>query len=396
MRILIAHRGKYPNIGGVAAYITQLKQGLESKGHQVDLLARTDSFFRFYLNNRNHEFDITKLYQNLKPNIKKRIENLGEIDAYFKQAEIDRYIYGEVASYFGLEKYDVIHAQDLQSAYALSFIKPEKTPLIGTVHGTPIYNKLLDEGLSYESKSWEFSKSYDREAANSSDQWILPSEWMKHFLINSYSVPEQKLSVVHHGIDLNLFNKKMEEQVTLPPSSNKTVIACPARLTEVKGHKYLFEALAKLKKDREDWICWLIGDGNLENELRKQVAELNLDEHVVFLGYQSNVPAVLKKSDIVVLASLQENQPYAVMEGQLAGKPVVATNVGGIPEMIAHNKTGLLSKGQNSNGLYVNLKKLLDDKELRDTLGSNAQKFAMKAWDLERMINDTISVYTKS
>ncbi|GGH81501.1 glycosyltransferase involved in cell wall biosynthesis [Pullulanibacillus pueri] len=391
MKILIASRFKYPNIGGVSAYISQLKHGLERKGHKVDLLAR-HSISRFFLNEHHHSFDSRKLQYKLKPEIQKRISQLARLDPYFRQVETDRHIYGDVALAFGLEQYDVIYAQDIQTAYALSFVKPKKTPLIGMIHGTPIYNRLLAGEINSDSQVYKFSVNYESKAIRSCDLWIVPSEWMKNFMVETFKVAANKLMVVPHGMDIEQFEAKMDEAVHFPHDPKKTVIVCPARLTKVKGHEHLLEALAKLK-DTPHWVCWLIGDGHLEKELKTQVETLGLKDHVVFLGYQNNVPALLKRADIVVLSSLQENQPFAVMEAQLAGKPIVATAVGGIPEMIQDKKTGLLAPAKSAEGLYTNLKRLVNHKALRNSLGTNGQEWAMKKWNLNRMIDETISVF---
>lgn len=394
MKILIASRFVYPNIGGVSTYISQLKEGLERKGHSVDILARS-SISRFYLNDIDNWIDSTKFQQRLKLKIRENIKNLENIDPYFKQAEIDQQIFGDIALSFGLSRYDLIHAQDIYAASALFTKKPKNIPLVGTMHGTPLYNRVLDGEITTDSEAWKFSLDYDRNAILSSDLCLVPSEWMKNFLIQTFNIPSDKIATSPHGMDIVQFQKKMNQENSQLnfDLATKQIIACPARLTAVKGHKYLLGALAKLKQDRNDWICWLIGNGPLEKQLKKQVEELELTKNVLFLGYQDNVPLLLKHSDIFVLSSLQENHPYAIMEAQVAGKPTVTTAVGGIPEMVLDGQTGLLSPRCNSEELYINLKTLLEKKELRETLGENGKKIAMKRWSIDTMIENTLLVY---
>jgi glycosyltransferase involved in cell wall biosynthesis len=154
----------------------------------------------------------------------------------------------------------------------------------------------------------------------------------------------------------------MNKDSLLGRPHNKTVIACAARLSEEKGHKYLLEALAKLKQERNDWVCWLMGDGKLREELEQQTKELNLEQQVLFMGKQQNVPALLKMVDICVLPSIQDNLPFAVMEAQLAGKPMIVTDAGGLPEMVQHQVNGLVAKAGDSESIYQNIKVMMDNK----------------------------------
>jgi glycosyltransferase involved in cell wall biosynthesis len=182
-----------------------------------------------------------------------------------------------------------------------------------------------------------------------------------------------------------------------PPSTtapnNKFILACTARLVPLKGHHFLLVSLAKLKRQRQDWVCWLIGEGPLRNQLQQQANRLGLGEHVKFLGNQKNVAALLKEADLFVFPSLQDNMPYAVMEAQLAGIPVVATDAGGIPEMIKNDETGLISPMKDSDSLYQNINRLMENTELRAFLANNAKNWAIDNWPIEKMIKNTIAVY---
>ncbi|WP_231571056.1 glycosyltransferase family 4 protein [Gordoniibacillus kamchatkensis] len=171
------------------------------------------------------------------------------------------------------------------------------------------------------------------------------------------------------------------------------VLVCPARLVHVKGHKHLFEALALLKGERSDWVCWLLGDGPLRDELTQQCRALGLGEHVQFLGTRSDVPAILGSADVFVLPSLQENLPFSVMEAQIAGKAIVVSDAGGIPEMVEHGTTGLISPAGQSEPMFHNLKRVLADDVLRKRLGEQAKQWAMHHWSIETMMKKTLDVY---
>jgi hypothetical protein len=121
-----------------------------------------------------------------------------------------------------------------------------------------------------------------------------------------------------------------------------------------------------------------------------------MEKEVLFLGNRADVPALLSAADICVLASIQENCPYAVMEAQVAGRAMIASAVGGIPEMIRHGETGLLSEAGSSDSLFRQLRQALDDDELRKGLGERAHIWGANQWSLERMQTQTTAVYERA
>ena len=126
------------------------------------------------------------------------------------------------------------------------------------------------------------------------------------------------------------------------------------------------------------------------------VKSLDLEKHVLFLGGRNDVPALLNQADIFVLPSVQDNHPYSVMEAQIAGKPVVVSNAGGIPEMVTHLQTGLVSQAGNSKQLYYHLKMTLEDEDLCNRLAENAKQWGRVHWSLPVMIEQTINVYERA
>lgn len=161
----------------------------------------------------------------------------------------------------------------------------------------------------------------------------------------------------------------------------------------MKGHKHLIEALAMLKGVREDWECWLLGDGPLENQYGEQVRSLGLEAHVQFWGPRQDVPELLSQADVFVLPSLQDNLPFSIMEAQIAGKAAVVSDAGGIPEMVKHGKTGLVSPAGQSEPLFQNLRRMLESDRLRTRLGEQAKRWALEHWSIETMMKKTLKVY---
>jgi glycosyltransferase involved in cell wall biosynthesis len=360
MRILITSIN-YPGKIGVSTYIEQLIQGLKSQGHIVDV------------------FSHNPFIKNVKKNMT-------------TQAQVA--VYRTAAAQLSLEKYDIIHSQGIIPTVAISQIRPKNVPLISSLHGALAFNMLMNGALKKNTPAWQEMMNLESRAITSSDICIVASHWLKNIFLTQYKIQQNQLfNIVPYGIDSNAFFRKMEIHTPIGKPNDKFILVCTARLIPLKGHLFLLDALVKLKQQRQDWVCWIIGDGPLRLQLRQKVNRLGLGGYVQFLGNQENVPALLKMADLFVFPSLQDNMPYAVMEAQLAGIPVAVSDAGGIPEMVKNGETGLVNPRKDSHSLYLNIKNLIENKPLRDSMSKNGRKYAIENWSIEKMIQNTIAVY---
>jgi glycosyltransferase involved in cell wall biosynthesis len=379
-------------------YIDQLKRGLEKKGHKVDILAKHPNGNGYYLVNQGKFISCDKLNKVINNCFNGYLSDRGPL-----AKEKRNYCFELAASYFNLQNYDIIHTQDIFSTRLLSRVKPKNTPLISSIHGCIATEYLLHKDRSFIYTNhipnsnidfdWKYKYWQEYTGATSSDITIVATNWLNNLLINSFNVPPHQLKIIPYGQDISEFNRRMEETPPIFAPPGKTVIVCPARLAFIKGHQILLQALVKLKQQRNDWVCWLVGDGNLRNDLKIMARKLNLEQNLKFLGSQKNIPSILKQADICVLSSLQESFPYAIMEAQIAGLPVVVTDAGGLPETVIHGQTGFISPKGNSESIYLNLRKLIENEELRNYMAANARLSAPQKWDLELMITRTLYIY---
>ncbi|MED4206770.1 glycosyltransferase family 4 protein [Neobacillus mesonae] len=402
MKILIASFWPLPQTGGIWSYVKELRQGLIQMGHKVDILSNHQTWKKYYLLNTNQVLHKEYIKDYVTNVITPQYHFINKDAAAIINQEAERYSFELAASFFDLQKYDLIHTQDIISARALSRVKPKDVPLLTTIHGCRLTEYLIhvrkadSESDFIKMKQSIFSRYLALEenlGIISSDLTIVPSNWLKNVLIKEYSVSDQQISVIPYGIDINQFIQKMEQPSRIPSFSGNYVIGCIARLDRVKGHITLLEALAKLKQERSDWVCWLIGEGSLRRELKLKTKQLGLQHHILFLGNQSDIPSILKQMDIFVLPSLQDNYPFALMEAMASGKPVVVTDAGGMPEMVTDNKTGLISPKGDSSRLYTNIKRLVESEALRKHLANQAKEWSRSHWKIEQMIHDTAAVY---
>jgi glycosyltransferase involved in cell wall biosynthesis len=395
VKILLATYWHLPHVGGVSTYVYDLRRKLERMGHEVDILAHYPDMQKYYMPNNGKFLEKQKVRDLIYEKVLGFYnQHLPQVDPWIRWREIERYCYETAATFFNLTKYDLIHTQDIISTRALWRVKPMHVPLIATIHGC-LATEYLISGEIQERNTlpWTYAAAEEYYGATSTDVTIVPTEWLRNLYVEEFNIPGDHLKVIPYGMDIDLFLQRMDHRPSLERPSDKKVLACSARLVPVKGHKHLLDALAKLRDERTDWICWIIGNGPLRKELEQQSNQLNLENHVIFLGNREDVPSLLKQSDVVVLPSLQDNHPFAIMEAQVAGKPVVVSDAGGIPEMVEHGQTGLVSPAGDTELLYQNLKTILLDENLYRRISERARERAMVQWDMKTMVTRTVDVY---
>lgn len=397
LKILFATYWYLPHVGGVDSYINILKNELEENGHTIDVLAHHPNMKKIYMKTTDEEIDKTKIKDLVYDRVfKYYAKYMPHVDPWIRWRDIERYTFELAASCFDLSQYDIIHTQDIVSTRALWRVKPKQVPLVATIHGLLAHEHVLSGDVkSKDSLSWKYVSEEEYYGSMSSNVTIVPSRWLRKKLNKHFSVSKNHMKVIPYGTDISPFIEEMHKD-PFPPikiDPKKKIIACPARLVRLKGHRYLLKALKELKKKHKPFTCWIIGEGKYRKKLKKRVDRYDLKNQVKFLGNRYDIPALFNKADIIVLPSLQDNLPFTIMEAQIAGKPVVASNVGGIPEMIQHGETGLLFRRRKVSELKEQLSSLLQDNEMRKRLGENAKVWGRRQWSSEVLAQRTMDVY---
>ncbi|MBE9916014.1 glycosyltransferase family 4 protein [Paenibacillus donghaensis] len=401
MKILLATYWLIPHVGGVWKYMLQIQQRLEAMGHQVDLLGNSPDYSKFHIVNRGQELSKTVL----RPLISAKLaaDHAPELhqDPLIYSYEEDRYFMELSAAYFGLGGYDVIHTQDIFAARAMERVKPAHVPLVAQVHGSvslELHNHFRQNpqlGIQEHSPAWKYFKSIEYHGASSGQLTITSTQWQKNTLVHGFGISEHRIEVFPYGLESELFWQNAQKGTDVQKPPGKKVIIVPARLASVKGIDVLISALGMLKYMRDDWVCWIVGEGEKREELQQQTAGLSLQNDVVFMGERHDVPALLMQSDIFVHSCIQDNQPFSVMEAQIAGLPACVSNAGGLPEMVEHGVTGLVSPVRDPLTLARHLHLLLENDQFRLMLGRNAANFAREHWSMDQMIEKLMNAYAK-
>ncbi|KEO83302.1 glycosyltransferase [Tumebacillus flagellatus] len=261
--------------------------------------------------------------------------------------------------------------------------------LVTTVHSImsldyPVAWKRMIFGAA-EQKTWQYV-----------DHFILVSEAMKRDLVK-VGMPKDKLSVIHNALELP------EEPVAHQPVTNLreligvdedvTIVGTVARLHPVKGHTYLLKAIRKIVQERQDVVFPWIGEGDLHQELEREAKELGVDSYIKFMGFRKDVPDLLPQLDVFVLPSLSEGLSVAILEALAVGVPMIATAVGGTPEVITDGVDGLLVPSANPDALAEAVCLLVKNTELRERLAKAGQEMVFRRFALSRLVQETTDLY---
>jgi glycogen(starch) synthase len=203
--------------------------------------------------------------------------------------------------------------------------------------------------------------------------------------------------VIYNGVNIQFFDPSTDAgYIRLREDlDGKKVILFVGRLIERKGIRYLLQAFAKLRLRMKDLTLIILGDGPMKGDLQSKVQEMKLDKEVIFPGFVSNqlLPFYYAAADVCVFPSLSEPFGIVILEAMSMGKPVVASAVGGIIEIIQDGHNGLLVPSGDAERLFASLERLLKERSFSRRLGFQGRKTVVEKFTIERMIRETLDAY---
>lgn len=292
------------------------------------------------------------------------------------------------------QKIDLIHAHVWNPAscrYAFMAAN-QNTPIIITEHDPfplPFLKNLIKKHF-----------------LNKVSKIITVSENNAKLLKKLYPNHKKKINVIHNGIDLEWWHsqllrfphqerKEIKENI-FQAREDSLILITIAALHERKGLKYLIEAMPDITAKYPNIKLVILGEGPEENELKKLVESLKLANHIEFLGRRKETPKFLKSSDIFVLPSRREAFGMVNLEAMVTSLPVIATKVGGIPEIIENGKNGLLVEPENTSALSGAILKFIKDPELRKKIGEAGYRTVVEKFDAEKMAQEYEKIYNQT
>ena len=204
------------------------------------------------------------------------------------------------------------------------------------------------------------------------------------------------IELIYNGVDLERYDHQepcctLRDEYGMEPGSQ--IVGVVARLEPEKGHPTLLEAWPAVLRAVPDAYLLVIGEGSQRDALEAMARNLRIAHRVVFTGRRDDVPAVTAALDVAVLPSYREAQGLSILEAMALSRPVVASNVGGIPEMIADGVTGLLVEPHDAAGLARAITRLLTDHPLADTLARQAHDMVHDRFSIEYMVEAVQRIY---
>lgn len=229
---------------------------------------------------------------------------------------------------------------------------------------------------------------------------ITVSKALKTDLIHNYRINSNLIIPVYNGIDTTKYMLPRDDHAIKAGGGfgqAKYVVGTVARMAPQKGLQYLLEAMALINRldpaRAGEIVCVVAGDGPLRAGLEKLAGELGLGIQVIFPGFIDDVPGFLACLDVFVVPSIAEGLSITTIEAMAAGLPVVASRVGGLPELVTEGVTGYLVEPRNPRDLADAVLRVLGQPEQAKSMGEKAREMACQRFSIEAMVNDTCQVY---
>jgi glycosyltransferase involved in cell wall biosynthesis len=246
-------------------------------------------------------------------------------------------------------------------------------------------------------------------AYNRLDRWSLPTA--RHVItvcqafaqeLADVGVPREKISVQHNSIRLEQRGGASAEEALalrekLLPGENERLVLAIGRLSHEKAHIDLINAFAHLKRTRPEINARLVivGDGPERERLEAAATALGINERMLFTGQLSDVRPYYELADLLVLPSHSEGSPYVLLEAMAAGVPVVATAVGGVPEIVENEKSALLIPARDPQAMAAAMARVLSDEQLAHTLATNSSNLVAKIYSPESHLRSLVKLYQR-
>lgn len=326
-----------------------------------------------------HQVTVVSLYQERTP-ISERMEAAGVRILYLdKKLGLDLSMVGKLRRIMREEKPDAVHTHLDVIKYAVAAAK-----LAGIQRCVHTVHNVADKEAEGKLQKWLNGFYFQM-------GWSTPvalSPQVQQTIVDFYDLKPGKVPVIYNGVDLSRCIPKESYAF-----GEKFRLVHVGRFNGQKNHKGLLEAFQMFVRTHPNGELTLLGDGELMEETKKQAAVLGLQEKVRFLGSQSNVYPYLHEADVFLLPSNYEGMPMTIIEAMGTGLPIVATKVGGVPDMLVDGESGLLTDCDSAQ-VAAACEKLADSEQLRRELGQQAKKDSLR-FSAEYMAKCYLEEYEK-
>jgi glycosyltransferase involved in cell wall biosynthesis len=369
------------NMGGPALHVAYLTHGLRERGYDTTLvagsLARGEDSMEFVA--RELGIEATHL-----PELRRDIAPIRDLQATVRLARLIRRL-----------RPDILHTHTAKAGAvgraAALLVGDARPPIVvHTFHGH-VLRGYFGPRLSYGFRLLE------RWLAKRTDALVAVSPEVRDELVRLGVAPAEKFTVIRVGIELGVrvadLDGRAETRRLLGIADGSFTVGWVGRMTGVKRTSDVLLAFKRLRERGVDAVLCMIGDGPERGQLERRAHELGIMKRTLFLGYQEHVAPYYAALDAMILPSGNEGTPVSAIEALAAGRPVVATRVGGLPDVVREGKDGFLVSPGAVDELADRLERLAADEGLRRRMGEAGRERVLPRYSVERLIDDVDALY---
>ncbi|MCD0459859.1 glycosyltransferase [Roseiconus lacunae] len=244
-------------------------------------------------------------------------------------------------------------------------------------------------------RKW-YHVSLDRMTSPCVDRYMTNADAVSRAFARREKIPDEKLVTIYNGIDVNRYccdgGARTAAREALNLTGNDVIFMMIANVRPAKNHAMLLDAVARLRSITSGFKVVLVGKdftGSFEDEIRSR----NLDDSVQYVGYQSDAGRLWPAADVAVLTSRWEGFPFSLLEAMASGLPVIATDVGGVSELIADQKSGFVVPPDAPDSLCESMRLLVESPDKRSLMGRRGRERAKTEFGLSTMLDRLVHLY---
>ncbi len=396
MKVILTTSHFYPSLGGIENHCLNIGKRLVQRGHEVLVASTTLEGLRATRSFRNFSINGIRV---------KRFIPFPFLAPFFAPGRWST-SFAPGMSFFLMNKVlenDLIHAHGygfFPTDLSAWVCKIRKKPLVFTLHGFhPDYLAFMKNISPIEEmRLMPYFKAIAQRSLKIADAIIVLTPHEKSILQSYYHIPAEKIEIIPNGINLQDFLKiPIKKELKKRFRLMENVILFVGAIRKEKGLLNLFHAIPIIIKEFPQTSFVLIGkDWGFKKYLQQEGKRLGIENHINFLGSvkTSLLREALGFCDVFVNPSAYESFSIVLLEAMASGKPIVATNVGGIPYLVRNGKTGIIVNYGDPEGIADAIKKLLSNSELRRQMGENGVQLAKK-YDWEKIVSQIERLYEK-
>jgi len=367
-------------VGGIARHCYGLAKALTHSGHEVHVITLDFPGTPSY-----EEVDGVKVYRTAT--------ELGHPNFVTWALLFNHFMEKRVADLNQLVSFDLVHVHDwLTAPVGVSFKHYTKKPMVVTVHSTEYGRSGLHTPESYSIDGIEWWSTYE------ASKVIVTSSSMKREICEHFRLPQEKVEIIPNGIDLTRYWASVDRwsvRSRYGVQPNEKLVLCVGRLVPQKGIEHLIRAVPIITRHYPEAKFIIVGDGWLKDHLEGVAQSTRHRWKIKFTGFlpDQEVVALTTSADVLVVPSVYEPFGIVALEGMAAGVPVVVSQVGGLAEVIAHDRTGVFVYPEKPESIAWGVGRVLSDPGHAMWLTQNAREMIQKTYSWETIAMKTVKVY---